>query len=69
MQAEGLEAPSYRIASQTGPDHDKHFKVEVLVEGKVIAEGEGRNKQAASKVAAARALEDLNAENIEDSSK
>ncbi len=69
VQAEGLEAPSYRIASQTGPDHDKHFKVEVLVEGKTLAEGEGRNKQAASKVAAARALEDLNAENIEDSSK
>ena len=69
VQAEGLEAPSYRIALQTGPDHDKHFKVEVLVEGKTLAEGEGRNKQAASKVAAARALEELNAENIEDSSK
>lgn len=69
VQAEGFDAPSYRIASQTGPDHDKHFMVEVLVEGKVIAEGEGRNKQAASKVAAARALEELNAQNIEETSK
>lgn len=60
VQGRGLEAPQYRIISERGPDHDKVFEVEVVVDGKALARGEGRNKQAASKVAAEAALERLN---------
>ncbi|MEX1248805.1 MAG: ribonuclease III [Anaerolineales bacterium] len=59
VQARGGGAPIYRIVSETGPDHSKHFEVEVLVEGRPLARGEGRSKQAASKMAAREALKTL----------
>lgn len=55
-QARGGGAPHYRIVSETGPDHSKYFVVEVVVNGRAMAQGEGRSKQAASKVAAREAL-------------
>lgn len=66
VQARGLEAPSYTIVSESGPDHDKHFNVEVRVDGRSLAQGEGRNKQAASKVAATIALNYLNFQSDEE---
>lgn len=62
VQARGREAPVYHIVSESGPGHDKYFKVEVRVDGRSLAHGRGRNKQAASKVAASEALEYLNSE-------
>jgi ribonuclease-3 len=58
-QARGGGAPLYRIVSERGPDHSKFFEVEVVVGGRAIARGEGRSKQAASKVAAREALKVL----------
>jgi ribonuclease-3 len=49
-------APSYRIVSAEGPDHDRHFVVEVLVDGLVLGEGEGRNRREAETMAAEAAL-------------
>jgi len=66
VQARGLDAPSYTIVSEKGPDHDKHFNVEVRVDGRSIAQGEGRNKQAASKVAAMIALNYLESQSTEE---
>lgn len=37
-----------------------HFEVEVLVDGKKLASGEGRNKKKAEQDAASHALEHLN---------
>ena len=52
-------APSYRIVSSEGPDHDRHFVVEVAVDGLVLGEGEGRSRREAETMAAEVALEAL----------
>ncbi len=59
VQARGGEAPLYRIVAESGPDHSKYFEVEVVVEGRPVARGEGRSKQVASKIAAREALKTL----------
>jgi ribonuclease-3 len=51
--------PSYRIVSSEGPDHDRHFVVEVSVDGRVLGEGEGRSRREAETLAAVAALEVL----------
>lgn len=50
--------PNYEVLSQEGPDHDKHFRVGVFLDDKLIAEGEGTSKQIAQQKAAQKALED-----------
>jgi ribonuclease-3 len=57
VQAEGAPAPFYRVISESGPDHDKTFEVEVLVEGQVAGCGIGSSKQEASVIAAQMALD------------
>lgn len=60
VQARGHSAPLYRIVAEHGPDHQKFFEVEVVVDGESLASGEGRSKQVASKYAARAALAILN---------
>ncbi|UCC77027.1 MAG: ribonuclease III [Anaerolineales bacterium] len=55
------EAPSYRLVSETGPDHAKEFTVEVWIQGQVRGRGSGPSKQAAEKAAASVALEAVSA--------
>lgn len=54
--------PLYRTIDERGPDHDKLFTVEVLIEEKVYGRGEGRSKQAAEQEAARQALEKITSE-------
>jgi ribonuclease-3 len=58
-------APVYRLTAD-GPDHAKRFQAEVMIDGTVIGNGEGRSKkqaeQAAAKSARARLAEQLPAE-------
>ena len=49
--------PVYRIRSEMGPDHSKHFLVEVLVGKRSLGDGRGRNKKEAEQAAARNALE------------
>ena len=49
--------PSYRVMSETGPDHDKKFSVGVYLGDEMIAKGEGASKQEAQRQAAENALE------------
>ncbi len=56
VQAEGGAAPSYRVASARGPQHEQVFEVEVLVEGEVRGRGDGRSKRLAERAAANAAL-------------
>jgi len=49
-------APSYRVVSSDGPDHDRHFVVEVSIEGKVLGQGQGRSRREAETAAAVAAL-------------
>lgn len=51
--------PVYRIRGEAGPDHSKHFQVEVMVGKRVLGEGRGRNKKEAEQAAARDALERL----------
>jgi ribonuclease-3 len=52
-------APAYRIVSSEGPDHDRHFVVEVAIDGDVMGRGEGRSRREAETHAAEAALESI----------
>ena len=56
-QAGGRSAPVYRVSQESGPDHDKRFTVEVLIDGQVAGLGTGRSKKAAELDAARSVLE------------
>ena len=49
--------PSYKVISESGPDHNKSFSVGVFLGSKMIAQGKGKSKQRAEQNAAERALE------------
>ena len=49
--------PVYRIRSEIGPDHSKHFMVEVVAGRRVLGEGRGHNKKEAEQAAARQALD------------
>jgi ribonuclease-3 len=57
IQGQGIEAPTYRVVAESGPDHAKSFTVEVLIGGEVAGRGSGRSKKTAELDAARRALE------------
>lgn len=48
--------PDYKVISESGPDHEKVFSVEVSVKGVVMGTGVGRNKKQAEQQAAQEAL-------------
>ena len=48
---------SYALVAESGPDHDKRFEVEVLLNSNVIGCGTGRSKKLAEQEAAREALE------------
>jgi ribonuclease-3 len=58
-QGKGFSTPQYITCSSSGPDHSKVFEVDVYVNGKVLARGNGHSKQAATKSAATIALQGL----------
>ena len=47
----------YRVIGEKGPDHRKIFVVELLVDKKQVAVGEGYSKKEAEKQAAKKALQ------------
>lgn len=51
------ELLAYQLAEESGPDHDKRFVAEVLLNSNVIGRGEGRSKKNAEQAAAKEALE------------
>jgi len=58
-QSKGFGTPLYQTVGDSGPDHDKYFEVDVLIDGMVYGRGKGHSKQAATKEAAKNALEKL----------
>lgn len=56
VQSQGLTSPVYRTLSETGLDHNKTFEVGVLISGKQLGTGTGKNKQEAEQKAATAAL-------------
>lgn len=55
-------APRYRLVSETGPEHEKTFEVEVSVGERPYARARGRNKKEAEQAAARTTLEMLREE-------
>lgn len=58
-QSHGLGTPRYTIVKEEGPDHDRMFTVEVILEGVPYGAGNGKNKKDAEQAAAAMAMERL----------
>jgi ribonuclease-3 len=48
--------PKYSLVEETGPDHDKTFRVALTLNGQVLAEGEGKSKKEAEQMAAKEAF-------------
>jgi len=59
LQGRGQPPAEYRLAGQSGPDHQKMFRIEVWVGGTCLASAEGSTKKEAEQRAALRALERL----------
>ena len=57
VQKNREETLSYRLVGESGPDHDKRFTVQVLLNSNIIAQGEGHSKKEAEQMAARQALE------------
>jgi ribonuclease III len=58
VQMKHREMPAYDVVDESGPDHDKTFRVRLTV-GKIEAEGEGKSKKAAEQDAARKGLDFL----------
>lgn len=56
VQAKGLPTPKYRVFKESGPDHEKNFQVEVVIDNKSWGLGEGKSKSLAEQKAAENAL-------------
>ncbi len=56
VQSKGFSAPKYQVLEESGPDHNKKFVIEVLVNGEVWGKGEGKSKNIAEQEAACQVL-------------
>lgn len=56
LAARKQPTPVYNLVDQQGPDHDRLFSVEVVVDGMVLGQGQGRSKKTAQQSAAEAAL-------------
>jgi ribonuclease-3 len=59
LQGKGGQLAEYRLAGESGPDHQKTFLVEVWVKGERMSSAEGSTKKEAEQKAARQALEKL----------
>jgi ribonuclease-3 len=59
LQGRGQAPAEYRLAGESGPDHQKTFEIEVWVNGERLAKGAGSTKKEAEQQAARSALEQL----------
>ena len=59
VQQKKNQTLSYVLVGETGPDHDKQFCVELLLNGKVVGTGTGTSKKRAEQAAAHAAIESL----------
>ena len=63
VQKNHEETLEYRLREERGPDHDKSFVIELLINSNVIATGEGKSKKQAEQAAARAALELMGEQN------
>ena len=51
----------YELVKESGPDHNKRFTFNVIIDGDVCGEGTGRTKKEAEQLAARDAMDRLQA--------
>ncbi len=51
--------PKYRLVEELGPDHDKTFRIDILIHQTIYGIGEGKSKKEAEQKAAKQALEEV----------
>ena len=56
VQGQNLGAMSYKLVGESGPDHDKVFRIELWIGSQKMSAGEGHTKKAAEQEAAYQAL-------------
>jgi ribonuclease-3 len=66
LQSRGMAPGAYHVIAESGPDHQKIFRVEVRIPGQIPAIGSGRTKKEAEQSAAIAALIQLGAEERSD---
>src|SRR6266849_2368868 len=59
LQGRGRPPAEYRLAGESGPDHQKTFRIEVWANGECLAAAEGSTKKEAEQRAARTALQHL----------
>ena len=59
VQRKSNQQIRYVLAQESGPDHNKLFTFEVLINGEVSGRGSGRTKKEAEQMAACKALETM----------
>lgn len=57
-----VSAPEYIVVNENGPEHNKKFGIEVIIDEEVFGYGEGKSKKAAEQAAAKEAFQKLNTE-------
>ena len=63
VQQQKNQVLSYELLGESGPDHDKQFTVQVLLNGTPIGTGSGSSKKRAEQAAASAALQQLRIDN------
>ncbi|MDR1364422.1 MAG: ribonuclease III [Oscillospiraceae bacterium] len=56
VQAKGEHVINYVVLSESGPDHDKEFTIELKIDGNTVGIGKAKSKKEAEKSAAKEAL-------------
>ncbi|MBW2504697.1 MAG: ribonuclease III [Deltaproteobacteria bacterium] len=59
LQAHQGGPPQYLLSGMEGPDHDRHYTVQVMIDGRVHGQGRSRTKKGAEQAAARVALKTL----------
>jgi ribonuclease III len=63
-QSQGNGIPRYTLVKEEGPDHDRTFTIQVLVQNVPLGTGVGKNKKEAEQAAAEQALHALKEETL-----
>ncbi len=59
LQSTSRPVPTYRVVSSIGPDHEREFTAEALLNDTILGRGTGRSRKAAEMAAASAALAQL----------
>lgn len=58
-QSRKMSAPTYQILSIDGPDHERTFEIQVIIDNQAYGIGSGKNKKKAEQIAAKETLATL----------